>query len=409
MEPETISRLFEALALGNDERITHEEWRKGYGRWLESERQFDEPGPTRLSTSLDPTEPLAAPHFRHGRRIAALVLPATAEPTTASADIRLLSARKLIAYIDGGGRMAIRQSLEDGWHRRLLRRCDGAGTTSRARDEGRQKRRCTCWGVVALSYAWVTPADPDPERAQLLGLRPVLLWWMCERARRKLGGYRGLCRRPDATIQTPDFGIFIDFMSMFQPVRTAAQQASFDRALRNIGLLYGHKGTVVFKLTDTPLPAGGDPDRVYSKRGWTHLERRLGDLEAPASNSLDVANWPLAAFERAERKRGPLQLRESEEELAAQGDHSEVLRPGTLGALVRDTGAPVSPKHFEEELKKKVFSYDSDRAVCAGLYRGVAEPLLAGVERLMFDGPPWTSDDWRHLGGVLACCTKLRC
>ena len=133
------------------------------------------------------------------------------------------------------------------------------------------------------------------------------------------------------------------------------------------------------------------------------------DLEAPASNSsLDVANWSLAAFERAKKARAP-QLRESEEELAAQGDHSEVLRPGTLGALVRGgRGAPVSPKHFEEELKKKVFSYDSDRAVCAGLYRGVAEPLLAGVERLMFDGLPWTSDDWRHLGGVLVCCTKLR-
>ena len=97
-------------------------------------------------------------------------------------------------------------------------------------------------------------------------------------------------------------------MSMFQPDDTTgakpaytkpAEQASFGRALRNIGLLYGHAGTVVFKMTETPLPADGDPDRVYGRRGWCHLERRLGDLEAPASNSLDVAAWPTAEAERA--------------------------------------------------------------------------------------------------------------
>ena len=33
----------------------------------------------------------------------------------------------------------------------------------------------------------------------------------------------------------------------------------------------------------------------------------------------------------------------------------ETLTPGTLGALIRDggRGAPVSPAHFEEELKEK--------------------------------------------------------
>ena len=71
-------------------------------------------------------------------------------------------------------------------------------------------------------------------------------------------------------------------------------------------------------------------------------------------------------------------------------------------------GAPVSPEHFEEELKEKVFSFDSDRTVCAGLYRGVAEPLLAAVEELKFTNLAWTAADWRHMGGALACCTKLR-
>ena len=69
----------------------------------------------------------------------------------------------------------------------------------------------------------------------------------------------------------------------------------------------------------------------------------------------------------------------------------------------------MSPEHFEEELKEKVFSFDADRTVCAGLYRGVAEPLLAAVEELeVQEAQAWTAADWRHLGGALACCTKLR-
>ena len=110
-------------------------------------------------------------------------------------------------------------------------------------------------------------------------------------------------------------------------------------------------------------------------------------------------------------QRGPPQLCESEEELAAYGDHRFMgAGVGTLGELIRGgRGAPVSPAHFEEELKEKVFSFETDRTVCAGLYRGVAEPLLAAVEKLSFHGiEGWTEADWRHMGGALACCTKLR-
>ena len=99
--------------------------------------------------------------------------------------------------------------------------------------------RCTFSGVVALSYAWVTPT---PTRsAQLLQLRPVLVWW--KRARRKLAARNGTTNPTPR--QTADFGVFIDFMSMFQPDDTTGAkpaykkpaEQSFGRALRNIGLL----------------------------------------------------------------------------------------------------------------------------------------------------------------------------
>ena len=62
--------------------------------------------------TLNPMSPLLAAHFRGQGRIAALVLGPAGDATTAGADIRLLSARKLIEHIDRGGRMEIRQALE---------------------------------------------------------------------------------------------------------------------------------------------------------------------------------------------------------------------------------------------------------------------------------------------------------
>ena len=91
----------------------------------------------------------------------------------------------------------------------------------------------------------------------------------------------------DATMKTADFGVFIDVMSLYQPdldtdtsptsvLDTAKlaythdthkkpeEQASFDRAIHNVGLLYGHKNTAVLRLTQTPVPPVGDPDRLAS-------------------------------------------------------------------------------------------------------------------------------------------------
>ena len=61
-----------------------------------------------------------------------------------------------------------------------------------------------------------TPADPGPAGAQLVQLRPVLVWWMCERAKRKLG-WDTMGIDADATMKTADYGVFIDVMSLYQP------------------------------------------------------------------------------------------------------------------------------------------------------------------------------------------------
>jgi hypothetical protein len=184
-------------------------------------------------TTLDPSNPLESHHFHKADRLGALVLPsqgmlvlppdsrATGDVaflsltgknlTTEAADIRLLSARKLIEHIDDGGRMERRQALEEAGTDIFL---DTEELTLLLPEvETRDHNRCTFSGIVALSYAWVTPEDPDPDRAQLTALLPVLAWFMCERARRKsrpprpagrwLRPSRPSDRRPGAGARTP--------------------------------------------------------------------------------------------------------------------------------------------------------------------------------------------------------------
>ena len=202
-------------------------------------------------------------------RIAALVLGPAGEATTAGADIRLLSARKLVEYIDGGGRMTIRQTLEAAGKDIFLDAATVRGLLPELETE--DGMRCKFSGVAALELRVVRADDPDPEGAQLAQLRPVLGVVDVRAREAKLGyeEYRGLRWKGMApNDHDPDgyFGVFIDFMSMHQPdsgwkeewkcnttYSKPEQKASFDRALGNIGLLYGHVGDLVFKLTATPL------------------------------------------------------------------------------------------------------------------------------------------------------------
>jgi hypothetical protein len=380
----------------------------------------------------------------------------------ATPHIRLLSARKLVEYIDGGGVMVRRQQLErehpdiflgDDVVRALLPELE--------QSQSHQGHMCTFPGITALSYAWVQEGDPDPAGDQLRALRPVLVWYMCERARQKLTKYLKLA--------VVDFGVFVDFMSIYQPddwsdpskpvYTNPIESASFKHSLCNIGLLYSNAGTTVLKITGTPQTAVSDPNRVYERRGWTYLERVISELDGHHHNCIDVSAWPTAEAERETKRRtmsrdwkdprkdhsadprdesyeaarsadeaerlrwrrsedfedhswtirGPVVFHDSEEELAMQADHVHDRMPGTVGTLTRQSrGAPRIPAHFDAELRSMVFGYESDRVTCSAIYRGIAEPALRCMTRLQFTKCAWTDADWQHLAAVLPCCPVLK-
>ena len=155
--------------------------------------------------TLDPTTPLLEPHFRHGNRLRSLLV-APAADKGVDADMRLVDARKLIRHIDNGGRMLIRQKIEE---QKLDLFVDDEKVRVMLPELGDvDKFHCTFPPVCALSYAWITPADPDPNREQLLQLRPVLVWYLSERCNR----FAKFGRSKKYNMQTNDFGIFIEYV-----------------------------------------------------------------------------------------------------------------------------------------------------------------------------------------------------
>ena len=156
-----------------------------------------------------------APHFHHARRRCRPRARPAAADSTAGADTSCSGAQ---------ARRAHRRHAESWRSARRSRRRTRTCSSTRRRcaavhypaQETKDGDRCTFSGAVALSYAWARRADPDPQRATA-ALRPVLV---VVDVRARAADERRRAQRvggePDATIQTADFGVFIDFMSMFQ-------------------------------------------------------------------------------------------------------------------------------------------------------------------------------------------------
>ena len=110
---------------------------------------------------------------------------------------------------------------------------------------------------VVTSYAWSDSKHPDPDGRQLREvLAPALEWYLSERAAMTrtsvLNNWGGA---PIPTLEAEpshagiDFGVFVDYMSLHQSPRDAAQDTAFRRALGAMDVPYAHESTCVMRLT----------------------------------------------------------------------------------------------------------------------------------------------------------------
>lgn len=358
--------------------------------------------------------------------------------------IRLLDARELLYYFAEGGGIRRRQYMErlhpevfcsQEFVEKLL--ADFAIDLEQkdrglSREHPVREQFYQFPGIVALSYARIgadadlpDPDGPDPEGEQVKMLLPVLEWYMSERANliMRVGKQNGKGRivvKPQDAPCDPSFGMFIDFMSMHQPPFETGEQEAFGAALSNIGLLYGHRRTALWKIVDTPT---ADWLRQYSQRGWCLLEKALADLLSMQHLSLDVSKFhkreshnffrgctSSSAFGSAAG------ARKSTEELAAQADQKSVYSFGktlpfpTLSVMTREAGGPpVDEEVFAEMAKKLQFSQARDLEVCCGIYaRAARQVLREHITELDYEELQWDALDWEHLGLTLRRCERLQ-
>ena len=164
------------------------------------------------------------------------------DATTAGADIRLLSARKLVAHIDGGGKMEIRQALEAAAGR-LPRNDARPSWSARRSPHGRRPARSRAWWRSATR---VTPAGARAERLARV---------VDASARGGSWGARPRSRRPTSASSSTSCRCSSRTTPPAPSPRTRSGRAGVVQAARSQHRL---AGSVVYKMTETPLPADGE-------------------------------------------------------------------------------------------------------------------------------------------------------
>lgn len=288
-------------------------------------------------------------------------------------------------------------------------------------------------GVVIVSYAWGAQQHPD-QNAQMLRevLAPAIEWYMSERASYVLrGGFDGLgdagnfclkgwsegCAHELASI---DFGVFVDYMSMYQKPRTAEQDQAFKNALQQMDVLYAHQMTVKFRLTWQLSMATGLP---YWARGWPWFETAVAAMISSSWHVLDLGqvDWtkPIAYYKRKWAKTDSedterISMRyegaaRSFEELATQGSyHYRNETVGIAALLKHGRRPPQLPDAFAAEITAKKFTNDADVEAVIKMHARVCTQVLAGVETLSYNELGWGPFEAADLAKMILACPKLK-
>jgi hypothetical protein len=277
--------------------------------------------------------------------LATLVWPADDAP------IRLLAAGYLVALWQNGGRLTRRQDVPDSgfYHMKL---------TSNTR-------------LVAVSYPWLAPDEPDADGHHLRQLGPVLHAFM-----RKLGG---------------NVAVFIDFSCLFQAPRTPDQSLLFKRGLAGINIIYAHQWSWVLCLTT--IPKGVDA-RAYHSRGWCVFELLVASMITNSNLLLDLGR------------------------LAGAASLADYDRDVRLKCIARRK-APVSPARFEQMLlhtrdpsgdghKYKFTNGKEDRPFVIARYAEVFDAAVGGATHLHYTTLNWGDPEAHQLGAALPFAISLK-
>jgi len=206
------------------------------------------------------------------------------------------------------------------------------------------------YGVVVVSYGWLSKKHPDPTGFHIRVLQKYL-----KKQTTFLSGLK-------------DCGVFWDFASIPQdrsggPEKTEQERRVLRRALSAINSVYADSNTLVVQLTRMPEElrlADGEEGNLtpYEHRGWCFFEATVSALLKQANMLLDLGL--------------------STEALEAEDSFWVEVRD----ALTAERQPLLTPEDMEAELKKRVFTDDSDAELVTKMYKDFFAEVALGAEAL---------------------------
>ena len=177
--------------------------------------------------------------------------------------------------------------------------------------------------------------------------------------------------------------VYVDFLFAFvcesipQVPRTTHEKHRFENALGSLGVVYGHKETMVWMQTLMPVTPALPG---YDKSGWCCFESSVCSLQKDTNRRLDLGKF----------------------------DGLITIFYDMQKSLKASRSPPVNPHTFSDELEKRKFTGRGDKDKVKVLYTKIFDTIAAGAEELDFRELNWGDAEAVKLAcvGVRACHTR---
>eukprot|EP00965_Chrysotila_dentata_P030929 1030423-Pleurochrysis_carterae.AAC.2 len=185
----------------------------------------------------------------------------------------------------------------------------------------------------------------------------------------------------DFTADGCDFGLFVDYCSLFQtPRESPTEEEAFQRALQSMDMPFGHKLTCVWRMTRR---LEGQEHVTYAERGWPLFETCVSYLLTPENNCLDLGTDAAAdaLLSHAEFDEEPI----DPEEMLYGANYFNDVSSGTFKFL-KDKRANVqvdSGEAFKKLIKTKLFAESKDKELVQLLFQQITSAIKEGVRPIM--------------------------
>ena len=248
--------------------------------------------------------------------------------------------------------------------------------------------------IIALSYCWAGPGQPDPENRLLADVCELLRYLDTSRhfAKRELGV-------KDLAIGNREVLVFWDYPCLYQKSDTSTggvtllQLESFQRGLASINVLYGHVDTLCLLCTKSyPVVVR----RGYSDSAWPYFEMLVSTLIKDQNRAVDLPS----ALEWV-RRVGQNHVETNDNNRSIFWLFQHVRRATRL--------LPVGPDTFDAEIVRKHATNGSDVQFLMKKFRETFHALMGPAQKMKLSNIPGpTSHQWQlFLTATLPTCPRL--